>query len=68
MKANLSQKAMKLAPNDNYMYIFVSFTSYIYIYTIFKVINKFEKIFCYKCASFVPVFAGDDHIAIQSLA
>ena len=45
MKANLSQKAMKLAPNDNYMSIFVSFTSYIYINTIFKVINNFQKIF-----------------------
>ena len=66
MKPNLSQKAMKLAPNDNYMSIFVSSTSYFYIYTIFKVINKFENFF-YKCASFVPVFAGGCHTATQSL-
>ena len=64
MKPNLSQKAMKLAPNDSYMTIFVSFTSYIYINTIFKVTNKLEEknIFYYKCASFVPSNAGDDHM------
>ena len=71
MKVNLSQKAMKLAPNDNCMSIFVSFTSYIYIhiYTIFKVLNKFENFFfCYKCTSFVPSNDGDDHMNMAHIS
>ena len=40
-------------------------TSYIYIYTIFKVINKFGKNIYYKCASFVLLLAGDDHVKLS---
>ena len=60
---------MKLAPNDNCLTEEHDIYRYIYIYTIFKVINKFEKknFFCYKCANFVPVLAGIVHMNMQSL-
>ena len=61
MKANLSQKAMKLAPNDNYMSIFVSFTSYIHKHYIQSYWKK-KIFFGYKYASFVPSNAGMSNV------
>ena len=65
MKPNLSQKAMKLAPNDNYS------TEEHHIYTFIHYIQSYKQIrklfFCYQCANFVPVLACIVHMNMQSL-